>query len=294
MKRLVIALLLLAPLSVAALEIPAPPENYVLDSAELFSETFEQELIAQLTALERDTSSEIAILTIPTLDGADIERYALDVFRGWGIGQQGVDNGLLLLIALEDRGMRIEVGYGLEGRVTDADSSHIIRNQLAPAFQLQEYERGVADAVNALDAEVRAEADEYGFAGSTSDSTMPPMGAIAIILFALAFFQAIFFGSLTKKKRESYQRFPFILLVAFVTLLLSSGIGIFTWLVDGLLALFLHSSLRRIDYDKIKKGGSGKGGVGRGGFGGGSFGGGSSSGGFGGGSSGGGGASGSW
>ncbi|NQV89189.1 MAG: TPM domain-containing protein [Parcubacteria group bacterium] len=294
MKRFIIALLLLAPFSVLALEIPAPPENYVLDSAELFSETFEQELIAQLTALERDTSSEIAILTIPTLDGADIERYALDVFRGWGIGQQGVDNGLLLLIALEDRGMRIEVGYGLEGRVTDADSSSIIRNKLVPAFQTEEYERGVADAVNALDAEVRAEADEYGFAGSTSDSTMPPMGAIAIILFALAFFQVILFGSLGKKKRKSYQRFPFVLLVAFVALLLSSGVGMFTWLIDGIVALIIHFSLRRIDYDKKRKGRSGKGGAGSGGFGGGSLGGGTSSGGFGGGSSGGGGASGSW
>jgi uncharacterized protein len=294
MKRLIIALLLLAPLSVAAFDIPAPPENYVLDSAEMFSDVFEQELIAQLTALENDTSSEIAVLTIPTLDGTDIERYALDVFRGWGIGQEGVDNGLLLLIALEDRAMRIEVGYGLEGRVTDADSSSIIRNKLVPAFQTEDYEKGVTEAINALEAEVRAEADEYGFGESSADSGVPPIVSIAIILFALAFFQVIFFGSLGKKKRKSYQRFPFVLLVAFVTLLLTSGVGMFTWLVDGLLALFLHNSLRNIDYDKKRKGRSGKGGSSIGGFGGGSSGGGSSSGGFGGGSSGGGGASGTW
>ena len=304
MKRFLAALLFLLPFSAAALEVPAAPANAILDQAEMLSETFEVELAETLLALEEETSAEIGVLTVGTLEGQDIEGYALDVFRTWGIGQEVSNNGLLLLIALEDREMRIEVGYGLEGRVTDADASAIIRHVLTPNFQAGAYEEGVAAAIDVLAQEVRAEADEYGFAeqmasqGSSSYASESDRAvSIAIVIFFTAFFQFMVYSGMGKKLRKKYQRVPVVLGIALLVLVFMEGIGPVVWAFDGAMALAVSWGLRKIDYDKLSKGKGGRRGNDNdwfgGGFSGGSSGG-FSGGGFSGGSSGGGGSSGSW
>ncbi len=305
MKRFLAALLLLIPLSAAALEVPAAPANAILDQAEMFSEVFEEDLAQTLLTLEEETTAEIGVLTIESLQGQDIESYALEVFRTWGIGQQVSNNGLLLLIALEDREMRIEVGYGLEGRVTDADASAIIRHVLTPNFKVEAYEDGVLAAISVIADEIRAEADEYGFAEQSAELyTSNPIIAsetdravsVAIVIFFTAFFQFMAYAAMKKKTRKKYQRLPLVLGVALLVLLFMEGIGIIVWVFNGVMALAVHWGLRKIDYDKMSKGKGG--GDGNNWFGGGFSGGGSSGGfsggGFSGGSSGGGGSSGSW
>ncbi len=109
------------------------------------------------------------MLIIPSLQGAPLEDYAIRVANDeWKLGQKGKNNGILLLIAVDDRKMRIEVGKGLEGVVPDIIASRIIRNEIAPAFRDQDYDRGVTNGVTAL---VKAIGGEY-----TADEDVPASG----------------------------------------------------------------------------------------------------------------------
>jgi uncharacterized protein len=122
----------------------------VHDDAKILSQQMVDKLENQLKAFEDSTSNQIAILTVSTLDGEPIENYSLRVAEEWKLGTKGKDNGVLLLIAVDDHKMRIETGYGLEGVLTDAVCSRIIRNELAPAFRQNQYDKGVSEGVRAI------------------------------------------------------------------------------------------------------------------------------------------------
>ena len=117
--------------------------GYVNDYAGILTTQEEAKLNGLLGELDRKTTAQVAVLTIETTSGISIEEYAVELFQKWGIGQKGKDNGLLLLVSVKDRKVRIEVGYGLEGAVTDAISSQVIRNIIIPHFKQSDYGQGV-------------------------------------------------------------------------------------------------------------------------------------------------------
>lgn len=136
---------------------PGNPTGYVNDFASVLSPEQKTTLETTLKAFNASTSNEIAIVTIKSLDGDYIEHYAEQLFKLWGIGDEKKDNGVLLLIAVDDHQMRIEVGYGLEGVLTDAIASSIIRNDLTPAFKQNDFFGGINKAVNNIIAATQGE-----------------------------------------------------------------------------------------------------------------------------------------
>lgn len=149
MKRIFTALFLYAALSVPALVPPAmngPVNDYagLLDSAE------KRQLTDFLTNLSDTKGIQIAVLTLPSLEGDDLERFSIRTVEQWKLGKKGEDNGALLLIAVAEKKIRIEVGYGLESTLTDMQSGSIIRNIIAPAFRSGNYGKGIIGAVQTM------------------------------------------------------------------------------------------------------------------------------------------------
>ena len=122
----------------------------VHDEAKVLSQQTADKLETNLRAYKDSTSNEIAILIVNSLDGEPIENYSLRVAEKWQLGDKEKDNGVLLMISIADRKARIEVGYGLEGVLTDALCNRIIRNELAPNFRKDDYEAGVTAAIDAI------------------------------------------------------------------------------------------------------------------------------------------------
>jgi len=145
-----LVILLLAQVGVRAYSNPGNPTGYVSDFAGIVSTTTKQQLESLLTQVESTNSAQIAVVTINSLKGDTVENYAVKLFEEWKIGQKGKDNGILLLVAKEDRKLRIEVGYGLEGTLTDAQSGMIIRNVITPRFKENNYDQGIKDGVLAI------------------------------------------------------------------------------------------------------------------------------------------------
>lgn len=149
----------------------------VNDYADLLSVAEENALSAKLLAQEDSTSNQIVVLTISSLDGKEISDYSVEVGRSWALGQSDKDNGVLLLISLEDREAWIAVGYGLEGSLPDITASQIVRNEIIPEFRKESY----ADGINAgVDAITQAIAGEYE---SYDDESLPLWVWILIIMF---------------------------------------------------------------------------------------------------------------
>ncbi len=151
MKNLLTFLILIITLS--ALSQKPLPELWGLhvhDDAHVLSQQTVDNLESQLKSYEDSTSNQIAILVISSLDGEVLEDYALRVAEKWRLGQKEKDNGALLLIAIDDHKMRIEAGQGLEGVLTDAVSSRIIRNEMAPNFRKNDYDAGVTIGINKM------------------------------------------------------------------------------------------------------------------------------------------------
>ncbi len=183
MKRLLFALagiLFLASLA-TALDIPKST-GYVTDKAGMLSQTVELKLEQFLREFENSDSTQITVLTIPGLDGNALEEYSLQVFENWKIGQLGKDNGALLLIAKDDRKIRIEVGYGLEGRLTDLLAGRIIDNEISPKFKQGDFDGGVISGVLAMAEAVRG---EYAGSQKTTDrkKKSSPFGLIFLLFF---------------------------------------------------------------------------------------------------------------
>ena len=132
-----------------ALDVP-PMNGPVNDYAHIFTTNETQELNAYLYNIDRQSDLQIAVLTIPSLEGDNLESYSIRVAEKWQIGQKGKDSGVILVIVAQDRKLRIEVGYGLEDRITDAQSSRIIRSVIAPQFKKREYGKGVLLGVKNL------------------------------------------------------------------------------------------------------------------------------------------------
>ena len=132
-----------------SLDVP-PLDGPVNDYAHMFTTSEIQELNSYLYTIDRQSDLQIAVLTIPSLEGDNLESYSIRVAEKWQIGQKGKDSGVILVIVAQDRKLRIEVGYGLEDRITDAQSSRIIRSVIAPQFKKREYGKGVLLGVKNL------------------------------------------------------------------------------------------------------------------------------------------------
>jgi uncharacterized protein len=132
-----------------SLDIP-PLAGRVVDQAHVILPAHLSDLNDALTAHESKTSNQVAVLTLPSLAGETLEEFSHRVASAWGLGQKGTDNGVLLLVAIQDRKIRIEVGYGLEGTLTDAKSSQIIRHEMVPRFRHGEYSEGIVAGVHAI------------------------------------------------------------------------------------------------------------------------------------------------
>ncbi|CAK8724056.1 hypothetical protein GCAAIG_14025 [Candidatus Electronema halotolerans] len=140
--------LLLAPLALRAATpaVPSSPPERVVDLASIIDSTLEGELASALRELEKKTTAQMAILTVSSLDGQDIESFSLHVAEQWKLGQKGKDNGLLLTVALKERKYRFETGYGLEGALPDSLLGSIGRKNMVPFFKKGEYGEGIAAA----------------------------------------------------------------------------------------------------------------------------------------------------
>jgi uncharacterized protein len=131
-------------------KVPPHEGKWVHDEAGVLSPQTLAQLEAILKAHRDSTSTQIAVYLIPSLDGDDIDSYALRVAEAWKLGQDKKDNGILFLVAMQEKQMSIEVGYGLEGVLTDAVSSRINRNEVAPNFRQGNYEAGIQAGVMAI------------------------------------------------------------------------------------------------------------------------------------------------
>jgi len=182
MKRLFpIALFLLGlVLPAMALNVPTP-QGYVTDQAGIISSTTEQRLERALRSFEESDSTQIAVLTIPSLEGETVEDFALKVAESWGIGQQEHDNGVLLLIAKGDRKIRIEVGYGLEGTLTDLLAGRIIDNEITPRFRQGDFDGGITAGVGAMVKVVRGEYEAT--ARRPEKKKRSPLGLLFFLFF---------------------------------------------------------------------------------------------------------------
>lgn len=157
MKRLLLAIfLLLIPGLVSALDVP-PLRGYVNDYAGVLSAGTVRQLEQTLAGFEQSDSTQIVVLTVPSLYGDDLETFSIRVAEAWQIGQKGKDNGAILLVAKAERKVRIEVGRGLEGTLTDLVSGRIIRGEMTPRFRQGDFDGGVTAGVSAIMATVKGE-----------------------------------------------------------------------------------------------------------------------------------------
>lgn len=158
---LVVGLLLaLSPAVLAQPKIPPAPTSsiYVQDYAGVLSGETEASINSLGAKLAAATKAQVVVVTVKSLEGASLEEYALAILRGWGVGDKTLNNGVLMLVAVNDRQSRIEVGYGLEGRLPDAKTGRIQDEYMIPHFQRGDYNSGVLQGYRVL---VREAAAEY-------------------------------------------------------------------------------------------------------------------------------------
>ena len=267
---LTLLLAALLALPAAAQDLPPRPDGPVYDGANMIDAATKSQLDQKLRAYNKETGRAVIVATVPSLDGETVEGYAVKLYETWGIGGEKTDEGALLLVAKEERKIRIEVGYGSTPTLTDAASGRIIRDTITPAFKEGDFSAGIAAGVDrmieAMDmdpatAKAIAEAEAAARADRKGERTAATFGGAAVWILLIFAFMFIFGRGKKGRRRRRYGA--------------GSAVG------DVLLWTAINSALNSGDH-------------GGGGWGGGGGGGGGGFGGFGGGMSGGGGASGGW
>jgi uncharacterized protein len=197
---LVAAILLIAAPALAAPTFPALTGR-VVDDAHILSDATKASLTARLENLEQRTGRQLVVVTLPSLQGYEIEDYGYQLGRAWGIGQKKLNNGVLFIIAPAEHATRIEVGYGLEPILTDALSSVILQNQVLPRFRKGDMEGGVVAGTDAileqltLDAPAaKARVADAEKAASRHLPHISPFLVLFILFFVFSIFGRIFRG----------------------------------------------------------------------------------------------------
>lgn len=169
-----------------ALCLPVPPlTGRVVDNANILSDAVEQKLTARLAGVEQQMGRQLAILTVPSLEGDPIEDFSMRVVEEWKLGKKGKDDGVLLLIAVNDHKMRIEVGYGLEGELPDVAAGRIINDVMAPRFRAGDYDGGVTSAISAILVKIGAGTAEDAAAAVSVTRTPQSTGSVLGTIFKL-------------------------------------------------------------------------------------------------------------
>ncbi len=288
--KIVSVIFVFLPYVVFAYQNPGTPTGFVNDFADLLTVEEENGLELKIRDFEKKTSNELSVVTISSLEGDTIENFAVKLFEDWKIGKEGKDNGILLLVASDDRQMRIEVGYGLEGALTDAQSYWIIQNSLKPFFQKGDFYGGITDGVDSIVSITKGE-----FSPDTSlknDNGFNFNGDTFFFLIWVAWIFLVWIGSILARSKSWWGGGIVGGIVAVIIALVLTFIsGLVSALILIPLGLWFDYVISK-KYKTIKETGQTlpwwMGGRGGGGFSGGGFGG------FGGGRSGGGGSSGGW
>jgi len=265
------------------------PSGFVNDYANLYSTEFKNNLENKLSEFEKTTTAEIAVVTIKSLEGESVEEYAVRLFEKWRIGKEKEDNGLLLLIAKDDREVRIEVGYGLEPLITDSRAGDIIRRDIIPEFKSSNYEAGTEKAINSLTAYIKGDS-KTGETGRT-EADWDKIGGWVVMLIILMMYLGSFLGRTKEIWPGGVIGAAAGLIGGLWINLLTAIFGVIVLGLFGLLLDYFLTAVYKYRKEHHQPTGWWQSG---GGFWRGSGGGGGSFGGFGGGSSGGGGASGRW
>ena len=216
LRVLFFAFVALPPSLLQAAEVMPPvPPRYFNDFAGVTRPDTQARLNKTLEQFEKDSSSQIVVVVFPKMESdSSIEDYVNRMFKAWKIGQQQKNNGVLLAVFVQDRKMRIEVGYGLEGAIPDLIAKRIIDNELKPRFRNNDFEGGLSAAVNAL---MQAARGEYKGTGRTAASSKGPAGAFGL-LCPLIFLAILFLGmrrsfggtSYSRRGRSSWGAWPII------------------------------------------------------------------------------------
>ncbi|XDD46059.1 YgcG family protein [Leptospira sp. WS39.C2] len=156
MSRILVFFFFVIPVFLSAKDVPIL-KTRVLDETWTLHTDFVSALEKQLKDHEKKTSNQIVVYLTPSLEGENIEEYSIRVAEAWKLGQKGKDNGVLLLIAKDDRKLKIEVGYGLEGNLTDILCRHIIENEIKPYFKKGEFDKGIQNGVNRIMSAIEGE-----------------------------------------------------------------------------------------------------------------------------------------
>lgn len=175
-----LALFAIAP--AAAQQFPAL-SGRVVDAANILSAETETDLTARLEALETQSQRQLVVATIPDLEGNDVADYGYRLGRAWGIGDKDRNDGVILLIAPNERRMRIEVGYGLEPVLTDALSAEIIRNEITPRFRDGDFDGGVTAGVEAIARQLTLPPEEAQAIAASAAQESEGASAVPLILF---------------------------------------------------------------------------------------------------------------
>lgn len=247
--------------------------RFVNDYAQVISPSVEAQLESELNAYAVQTDHTIVVATTPSLDGKHEQQFANELFAKWKIGRADIDNGLLILVAPVERTVWIEVGYGLEGVVTDLTASHIARTIMAPAFKAGDYDTGVTEGVAAIKKVAEGEvapSEKIGFFYSDFFLILSLMTAVSLIVGGTLI---AFVIDNRKRIWPSIVTGGIVGLLDGLTALVFGGMLFHTVLLTGiytLLAYLLARWLNKIKFDPTKYRTSGGGWSNSGGPGGGS------------------------
>jgi uncharacterized protein len=204
-KTLFLILILIGMPAFAANQWPAA-HGYVNDFANVIPADQSQTLEALLTQVEQQTGAQIAVVTTPSVEGGDVDGAAVDLFKAWGIGKKGKDDGILVLASIQDHRVRIEVGYGLEAVVTDGQAGSIIRQYIVPYFKQGDYGQGLTYGAVAV-AQLIAASEGITLNGQTalpvsSDQDNGGVGIKIIVLVVFLIFSIL--SSVLRRRRGFY------------------------------------------------------------------------------------------
>lgn len=195
MRKFLFALLVTAVLPLGAAKLKLPElTGRVVDQAGIFSTEEKNRIESAIVQLEKATGGQMAVLAVKSLNGMPIEWYGIKLAEKWKIGQKGKDNGAILIIALNDRSMRLEIGYGWEGKVNDARAGDIIR-ELVPYFQANKYGEGTAQAVMRVQEFVTGKPVE-GLPPLKKSPRRQPAGSVLLIFLSIIAFAVLSGGRL--------------------------------------------------------------------------------------------------